>query len=640
MPALDLNSDIELDNGTYRFVERDGNIVRLRSIATDKTRDMTLTELSRLATGLVPGEMFSVRDLNDLESRAKKKEKRRMDLLAAHVKELATGEPLHAGCDSRPEYDPVAHTKEERLKRKIAELNRLGIKVSRTTLQRQLAKFDRAGAAGLIDKRTTRKYAPLANLDPRLKDCFLSVIADRERRSTGTNSQLILNAAKEYRRRYGVDPEMPSRATLYRYLAAMTAGRHTTGSARTRQSLANRPKRTFAKVMASLPGEEVQVDSTKMDVLVRLRDGTTERPILTIAVDVATRSILASTIRLTATKAVDHALLIAHCLTPYENRPDRTEYRSIVSSQFPNYPLIEGDERRKLEQARAFVHPRRIQMDNGKDYASEVFLAALRKFGADATFSAPHTPTDKPIVERTFESINSMFTQSLPGYTGRSPEHRGYQVDKEDLLDVFMLYELFDDWVLRTWQNRAHEGLRDPHDPSIMYSPNQALRAASRVTSTLYLPLTPEDYIDLLPTRHMTITSTGVRLNNRYYDSPQLHPLRDQKSNDVQHAGKWKVKYDPYNFLVVWVVLEDGSLVECRLRNESQFDFPHAGDMFLIELDERLEVAASNAALNGAPAHESLTLPAAAPSSFTTDSEWEDADDELPDFDPDQDIYA
>lgn len=640
MPALDLNNDIELDTGTYRFVEHSGNVVRLRCTSTDETLDLSLTELCRRAVGLLPAEAISPRDLDAFKRSDEKTRAQRKHLtsIAAHIIELATGQPMREGIPPRAEYDPAKHTREERIKSKILELNKAGIKTSRTTLQRMLKNFEDSGAAGLIDRRTIRTHQPLANLDLRLKDCLLTAIADRANKSTGTLSQVIANAQTEYHRRYGVHPEMPSRSTMYRYLNALADGKHITGSARTRQSLANRPQRTFGHVMASLPGEEVQVDSTKMDVLVRLPKGGTTRPILTIAVDVFSRSILAATIRLEATKGVDHALLLAHMLTLSENRPDRTAYRAALGTQNPNVGLLSSDERVALESARPFVHPRRIQMDNGKDYASSVFLGALKKFHIDATLSAPHTPTDKAIVERTFGSINSLFTQALPGYVGRSPEHKGHQVEEQDLIDVFTLYELFDDWVLRVWQNRAHEGLRDPWISTRTFSPNQMLRAAARVTSTLYLPLTPEDYISLLPTRYASITATGVRVDNKHYDSEELHTYRGLKSSDTKQNGKWAIKVDPYNSLVVWVVTDEKQYIECRLRNEGRFDFAHAEDMLPGELDERLEVAAANAALNGAPVHESLTTPPAQ-TTFSTAESWEDVDDELPDFDPDQDIY-
>lgn len=639
MPTLDLTKDIELDDGTYRFVDHCDDVVRLRSASTGKITNFNLSELSRRLVNAPGSGRISPRDLDDFNSSGDKAKahKKHLATMAAHISELATGQPLHGGLQPRGEYDPSTHSLEERIASKIAELNKLGIKTSRSTLQRKIKSFERDGAAGLIDRRTVRKHAPLANLDPRLMDCFLTAIADQATKSTGTFTRVIFEAASEYRRRYGTDPAMPSRSTVYRYLNAMTEGKYVTGSARTRQSLANRPQRTLGHAMAMLPGEEVQVDSTKMDVLVRLPTGKATRPILTIAVDVFSRSILAATVRLHATKGVDHALLLAHMLTPPANRPDRTAYRAALAGHNAKVSLLDAHERHALESARPFVHPRRIQMDNGKDYASTVFLAALSKFGVDATFSAPHTPTDKPIVERTFHSINSLFTQYLPGYVGRSPEHRGYAVAEEELIDVYTLYELFDDWVLNVWQNRAHESLRDPWNPSTSYSPNQMLGAASRVTSTLYLPLSRDDYIALLPTHYVRITATGVRFDNRHYDSDELHPYRGQKSNNTQQKGKWALKVDPYNPLVVWVVTED-TYIQCRLRNESRFDFAHHMDMLPGELDERLEVAATNGALNGAPIHETLALPPAE-TTFADTASWEDDGDELPDFDPNQDVY-
>ena len=44
------------------------------------------------------------------------------------------------------------------------------------------------------------------------------------------------------------DGTMPSRATFYRLFDQLSQGRHTTGSARTRRSLANRPDGPFGEL--------------------------------------------------------------------------------------------------------------------------------------------------------------------------------------------------------------------------------------------------------------------------------------------------------------------------------------------------------------------------------------------------------
>lgn len=52
------------------------------------------------------------------------------------------------------------------------------------------------------------------------------------------------------------------------------------------------------------PGEQVQVDTTRLDVLALFDDGRLARPELTIAIDVATRAILAAVICCGGSKVV------------------------------------------------------------------------------------------------------------------------------------------------------------------------------------------------------------------------------------------------------------------------------------------------------------------------------------------------
>jgi hypothetical protein len=70
---------------------------------------------------------------------------------------------------------------------------------------------------------------------------------------------------------------MPPERTFCRLFAALSAGKHTTGSARTRQSVAKRPARPFGTVTALRPGEWTQIDSTPLNVRVVLDNGETDR---------------------------------------------------------------------------------------------------------------------------------------------------------------------------------------------------------------------------------------------------------------------------------------------------------------------------------------------------------------------------
>ena len=84
---------------------------------------------------------------------------------------------------------------------------------------------------------------------------------------------------------------------FYRLFGTLSHGRHATGSASTRRSLAGRPEGMFGSLPAAAPGEVVQIDSTPLDVLVLLDDGVPGRVELTGMIDVATRMVPAAVLR-------------------------------------------------------------------------------------------------------------------------------------------------------------------------------------------------------------------------------------------------------------------------------------------------------------------------------------------------------
>ena len=57
----------------------------------------------------------------------------------------------------------------------------------------------------------------------------------------------------------------------------------------------------------------------------------------------------------------------------------------------------------------------------------------------------PYAPTAKGIVERTFGSINSLWRQHLPGYTGSDVTRRGRDAEREACLTLAQLQDLLDE---------------------------------------------------------------------------------------------------------------------------------------------------------------------------------------------------
>ena len=82
--------------------------------------------------------------------------------------------------------------------------------------------------------------------------------------------------------------------------------------------------------------------------MVLLGNGVTARADLTIAVDVATRTICAAVLRPVGTKAVDAALLLARVLVPEPMRPGWAGSLRMAASRLPHARLTSIDTRMEM----------------------------------------------------------------------------------------------------------------------------------------------------------------------------------------------------------------------------------------------------------------------------------------------------
>jgi hypothetical protein len=129
----------------------------------------------------------------------------------------------------------------------------------------------------------------LGNTDPRLVAAIVMQLDQETTQSTGTRGRLRRRVEATLTAEHGQGMvALPSKATFNRLVGALSAGRHTFGSAVTRRSQANRPERPFTPTLAARPGEQVQIDTSPLDVAAVFEDGVTGRVELTMAVDVAT----------------------------------------------------------------------------------------------------------------------------------------------------------------------------------------------------------------------------------------------------------------------------------------------------------------------------------------------------------------
>ncbi|MEC5186232.1 putative transposase [Cryobacterium sp. MP_3.1] len=575
-----LGSEVVLDGGNYRVVDIANSTLTLRNLESDDYRHIHVSELfmrerlEAVETVPIPRE----RDISAVAT-LNKKANAEADFWCQHVEEVLFGYSQSAGCveQSRPEYDPETSTLTQRIERKRLELAAPPIRqpVTARTLWRKVRAYNDVGFAGLVDRRAFRREGPLNRADERIIEVLQTVISDQTERSTVTRGKVMADAKKELRRKYGDEVTLPHVSTLYRYLDALSAGKETFGLATRRRSRARSPQHTYGAIAATRPGEFAQIDSTKMDVLAFDERGKPCRVTVSLLIDVFTCSIISFVMRPEALKGVDQALLLARAFVPAPFRPHHSEQMRMAQSGLPYGKLLSLDERFEDALAMPYIVPETITTDNGKDYLSRTFTSACAKYGISVLESAPFTPSDKGKVERTFGSINSLFTQYLSGYVGNSPGNRGYKVEEQPLYPILSLHEIFEEWVVRVWQNRAHKGLSDPLSPSVLLTPNQMYSASIGVSPSLTLPISESDYIELLPSTTRNIMRDGVHLKNRVYDSPQLHPFRETKSPRKSVNGKWEIRFDPYNPTAIWVRnYDDAKWMECGWKNVGNLDLP------------------------------------------------------------------
>ena len=472
-----------------------------------------------------------------------------------HIVEVLRGIPPDAqpGTAPKPEYDPRLVSLTRREQAKAAELTAAGRPVTASAVKQRRRRYEAGGLAAMADGRAASRTPPEGRADQRVVEAMRQAISEATGASTRTASYIFWRAGQILDAEHGAGTVgLPSRAGLYRLFSVLSAGRHTTGSAQTRRSLAARPDGPFSQLQVSAPGEVMEIDSTPLDVMVRLDDGVEGRVELTGMVDVATRTVTAAVLQPTA-KSADASVLLARTVTPEPMRPGWAKALAMAASALPHRRLSDIDARLESAAARPVIIPDTIVIDHGQVFVSRNFRASCAYLGISLQPAHKATGTDKPHIERTLGSVASLFAQFVAGYTGRSPEFRGRGDGLQAVWSLIELQELLDEWIIAAWQNRPHDGLRDPAHPGRAFTPNEKYAAMVEAAGYVPIALSADDYVELLPARWQAINAYGIKVSRRTYDSPELNPFRQQPSGVKEHKDRWEVRCDPYDVSRIWV---------------------------------------------------------------------------------------
>lgn len=550
--TVTIGDTLDLEDGDFRIVGFGGGVFKLRHDLTGEYRLIEHLDLAKhlpASTALDTSPKSARRPvevaLAELDDEAR--------TLIPHLQELIDGTPPDGG-KPRPKYATHLPVK-SRLESKLLELDGLGIDMSIATLKRRLSRFKERGPAGLADRRGLRVEAPMARADKRILVVLGTLLADHQGLSTPSVTRLRAELRLRLRESYpdaAERPAMPSLSTVQRYISHLDGDRKTTGSARQRQSKSNVPNGQFKPRLASAPGDECQVDTTTFDAFVRMPNGEIKRPYLSVLVCKRTRSILSANFTAAAPTGHDHSVLVARAVVPRKVLPWARLYEELNVPEMPWAAHLTAAERALYDTRRPYIFPQRIITDNGRDYTSEAVQSTCARFGISLTESPYVSPTSKAQVERIFGSIGTKFAQYLPGYSGSRTEFRGEKPEDEQVLDLATVADLFDRWVTVVWQNRIHDGLIDPYDPSVRHTPNSMYAASLDYTGHFMVALEPEDYLAVMPKESRTVQADGIEFRGRRYDSAHLAPLRDHHGADGRKT-KFDVHFDPSDIHQVWV---------------------------------------------------------------------------------------
>ncbi|MDQ0825573.1 putative transposase [Arthrobacter sp. B2I5] len=483
------------------------------------------------------------------------------------IEEVALGKP--AGAESYREGYGLGSSTWSRAGLKAAELAALGeqlksrdpqlakkVAVSRSTLFRRAAAYLQDGPAGLIDGRKTVNHRVTDGIAPEVLEVCARVIKELVRRPRVSKRQRVDMVRGRLEKMKERDFSIPGDRRLKQILDELSHGMYLDGDAANRRSAANAPNWMYRSHPALMPGSRMQVDSTRLDIMLIFPDGSVQRPDASMMSDQGTRTVSAFALARDICGA-DLAFMIAQAMTPRPryDLPEELKNRWETGRRdLPWVQMFDLEERGRFDGMVPLIRPRLIMTDNGRDYRSNVVDATCRQLGITLVRAAPYSPTDKGIAERLFGTLKTMFLAHLPGFTGGSTSSGGdKKPNRKDLLTLGEFAWLLDRWLVHYWQNTPTDGLRDPRlGGGALLSPNAEYRAMFPYVGFVPKPLSRKDYVGLLPVVTRTIQNDGIQIEYRMYDAPGLGHLR-QRTSGTELNGKWEVHYMPADPRVVWV---------------------------------------------------------------------------------------
>jgi putative transposase len=391
------------------------------------------------------------------------------------------------------------------------------LKVSTRTIQRLIARY-----------KSSAQTTSLVPHQPGPRKLHRRLGAVRER---------LINESIE--KRYLVQPKTPMEET-YREVVRRCRRLHVPAPAR--NSVLTRIRALDARLVArrrmgskasegialSTPGnleatqvlELVQIDHTLADVIIvdSYHRRSIGRPWLSLAIDVATRSVLGFHVGLESPSALAVALCIEHAVLP-----------KLKPQGNAGEPLWEQ-----------FGLPQHIHVDNGPEFHGEALTRGCREYGIRLLHRPVARPRFGAHIERLIGTLMGR-VHLLPGSTDSSPSKRaGYHSEYEA---KFTLSE-FTEWLALEIAGAYHHGVHR----MLGTTPAAAWAKSIAAGAIPALPADPERFvIGFLPVIHRKLQRNGLYFERIRYWADVLPTI-------AQPREPLLIRYDPRDLSKLYVL--------------------------------------------------------------------------------------
>jgi putative transposase len=271
-----------------------------------------------------------------------------------------------------------------------------------------------------------------------------------------------------------------------------------------------------------LPMDLVQIDHTPVDVIVvderdRLPIG---RPWLSLAIDVATRTVPGFCVSLEPPSTISVALVLTHAVLPKDGW------------------LADRDLRIPWPVAGL---PEALHLDNAPEFHAESLTRAAQEYGIRLEYRPLGRPHFGGHIERLIGTTMGA-VHLLPGTTFSNVADKGdYPSEKSAVLTLAELEVFIALQIAGVYHQSVHSSLQR----SPMQAWNETLTKRSRPVRQPINPM--EFFFDFLPDERRLVRRDGIRLFNIHYWDNYLSPLAGRSEEPLV------VKYDPRNLSRIYL---------------------------------------------------------------------------------------